>query len=135
MRPTCQLPSPSSQQSSSSLKSGSLSGTIVVVAICLFVCSVVSSLWAASAKASCALNVLLPTPPLPLRTITVCLMLCIRLPISSISGSATAPRRARQNSLLGQPWHALASPAFSACVPGQCGAATMEMKFKKIVIC
>lgn len=77
-----------------------------------------SLLLAASAKASWAENVLLPTPPFPDNTNILCLMLRIRRSIAMRSGSGPFGAVA-QISWLGHPAHAADLPAVSLLVPGQ----------------
>ncbi len=79
---------------------------------------VTSLLLAASAKASCAENVLLPTPPLPDNTSILCLILRMRCSMASKSGSGPFGAVA-QISWFGQPAHAADFPAVSLLVPGQ----------------
>lgn len=77
-----------------------------------------SLLLAASAKASWAENVLLPTPPFPDNTKILCLMLRMRCSMATRSGSGPFGAVA-QISWLGHPAHAADLPAVSLLVPGQ----------------
>ena len=73
---------------------------------------------AARANASCAEKVLLPTPPLPDSTSTMCLMGARRAAMAARSGSGPLGAVAHA-AWLGQPAHAASLPARSLCVPGQ----------------
>mmetsp|Transcript_18254 Transcript_18254/g.39902 ORF Transcript_18254/g.39902 Transcript_18254/m.39902 type:complete len:219 (-) Transcript_18254:47-703(-) len=77
---------------------------------------------AASANASCAENVLFPTPPLPDSTSTLCLTVLSRAAMCSRSGSGPFGALA-QAAAFGQPLHPSALPAWSEAVPGQCALA------------
>ena len=81
-----------------------------------------SLLLAASANASCAEKVLLPTPPLPDRTSILCKMLRMRCSMARRSGSGPLGAVA-QISWLGHPAQAALLPAVSLLVPGQSAAA------------
>lgn len=72
----------------------------------------------ASANASCAEKVDLPTPPLPDSTSTMCLIGASLAAMATRSGSGPLGADA-QASWLGQPAQAAAVPAASLAVPGQ----------------
>ena len=77
-----------------------------------------SSPFAANANASCAENVLFPTPPFPDRTSIMCLNLDMRSSMRACSGSGPFGADAHA-AWLGHPWQASAVPASPADVPGQ----------------
>ena len=80
--------------------------------------SVTSLLFAARANASCAENVLLPTPPFPDSTKILCLMFRMRCSMAMRSGSGPLGAVAHI-SWFGQPAQAADLPALSLLVPGQ----------------
>lgn len=72
---------------------------------------------AANAHPSWAVNVLLPTPPLPLRTRTLRLISAMRARMWGSAGSGPVVTPAAHTSWLAQPLHASALPACSDSVP------------------
>lgn len=82
------------------------------------------SAWrAAIVRASNAVTVLLPTPPLPDMIINLFCTSVRRARTSAIPGSTTAAAPDEQTVWLGQPAQASTLPAASLWVPGQCSAA------------
>lgn len=77
---------------------------------------------AARAKDSCAEKVLLPTPPLPDSTSTMCFTPARRSVMAATSGSGPLAAPDAHTFWLGQPAHEAAAPALSLSVPGQSAA-------------
>ncbi len=78
----------------------------------------------ASPMASCAENVLFPTPPLPLSTRILCLTQARRSAICAMAGSGLAASPEAHSCWFGQPAHADAFPALCDAVPGHSAGAS-----------